>query len=58
MHEKTIRATINLMKLGYKTGDVFGIYCHNTEYLTPIVFAALTIGAAVNAIDINFKNGT
>lgn len=52
---KTIRAAIQLIKLGYKVGDVFGFYARNTEHLTPIIFASLTIGVACNAIDVSFK---
>lgn len=54
---KSIRAAQNLLKLGYKQKDVFAFYTKNGHNLAPIVFGSLTIGAAINGLDPNFKKG-
>lgn len=53
----TIRAAQNLSKFGIQRGDVFGLFAKNTEHLAAITFAALLIGAPVNALDPSFKKG-
>lgn len=55
---RTIRAAQNLTKLGIGFDDVIQVIAKNHHYLAPIVFAALTIGAPVNAIDVQFTKGT
>lgn len=55
---RTIRAAQNLTKLGIGFDDVIQVIAKNHHYLAPIVFAALTIGAPVNAIDVQYTKGT
>lgn len=54
---RTIRAAQNLNKLGIEVNDVIQVIAQNHHYLAPIIFAALTIGAPVNAIDVRFEKG-
>lgn len=54
---RTIRAAQNLTKLGIGFDDVIQVIAKNHHYLAPIMFAALTIGAPVNAIDVQFTKG-
>lgn len=51
---KTIRAAQNIRKLGYQPGDVIGIAARNSQHLAPIVFAAMSIGCPINALDPTF----
>lgn len=54
----SIRAAQNLSKFGIRKGDVFGLFAKNTEHLAAVTFAALLIGAPVNALDPRFKKGS
>lgn len=53
----SIRAAQNLIKLGIQFGDVFGFVAKNTKHLASIAFAALLVGAPINALDSRFKKG-
>lgn len=48
---KTIRAAQNLLKIGYRDGDIIGIIARNSHHLAPIVFAALSIGCPITTLD-------
>lgn len=54
---RTIQAAQNLTKLGIGFHDVIQVIAKNHHYLAPIIFGALTIGAPVNAIDVQFTKG-
>lgn len=49
-----IRAAQNILKLGFKEDDVFAVIARNSEHLAPIVFASMSIGCPVNALDPSF----
>lgn len=55
MRLKSIRAAQNILKLGYKEGDMIGVIAKNSHNLAPIVFAALSIGCPVNTLDPTFE---
>lgn len=55
---RTIRAAQNLAKLGIGFDDVIQVIAKNHHYLAPIVFAAFTLGAPVNGIDVQFTKGS
>lgn len=54
---RTIRAAQNLTKLGIGSNDVIQVIASNHHYLAPLMFAALTIGAPINAIAVQFTKG-
>lgn len=51
---KAIRAAENLQRLGYKSNDVFAIMARNSKDVSPVVFATLFNGCAMNTLDPNF----
>lgn len=54
---RSIRAAQNLGNLGIGFDDVIQVISKNHHYLAPIMFGAWTVGAAINAIDVQFKKG-
>lgn len=55
MRRQTIRAALNLKKMGYEKSDIFGIVAKNSHYVAPIVYASLCIGCPVNTLDPTFS---
>lgn len=51
---KSVRAAQNLQKRGYGSKQVFGVLARNSHHLAPIVFASISIGCPVNALDPSF----
>lgn len=51
----SIRVAQNLIRLGFKQGDVFGFICRNGSDLTPALYGSILIGAPVNPLDIGFR---
>ncbi|XP_037028878.1 4-coumarate--CoA ligase 1-like [Bradysia coprophila] len=51
---RSIRAAQNLINLGIGFDDVIQVISKNHHYLAPIMFGALSIGAPINAIDVQF----
>lgn len=51
---RTIRAAQNLLALGYKRGQVFGLIARNSHHVAPIAFASFAIGCPVNSLDPSF----
>lgn len=49
-----IRVAQNISKLGFKEDDVLAVIARNSEHLAPIVFASMSIGCPVNALDPSF----
>lgn len=47
---KTIRAAQSLQKHGYKPKQVIGLMVENVPHLSPIIFAAYSIGCPINAL--------
>lgn len=47
---KTIRAAQNLKMRGCKSKQVIGIMAANSDYLTPIVYAAFCLGCPISAL--------
>lgn len=54
---KSIRTAENLLKLGFRKGDIFAFVAQNNHNLAPIVFGSIIIGAAVGTLDASFKDG-
>lgn len=54
MRRQTIRAALNLQKLGCEKGDIIGICARNSHYVAPIVFASICIGCPLNPLDPSF----
>lgn len=52
---KTVRATQNLQKRGYKANGVYSFIVANTDNIAPILFATFCNGCAVNGLDPSFK---
>lgn len=52
---KTICVSQNLLKLGVNGGDVVAVIARNHQYVAPVIFACLTIGAPVNTLDASFN---
>lgn len=46
----TIRAAQRLQKLGYKPKQIFGIMVENVANVSPIVFAAFSLGCPINTM--------
>lgn len=57
IRKKTIRAAQHLHKMGFGEHDVIGIVAKNHHYLAPIAFASMSLAAALNPMDPNFKTG-
>ena len=51
MQIRTIRIAQNLLKMGYKKGDIFAILTQNNDNLAPLVYAGFCIGAAIHVMD-------
>lgn len=51
---RTIRAAQNLQKRGFDSKQVFGLMAKNSEHVSSIVFASISIGCAVNTLDPSF----
>lgn len=51
----SIRVAQNLLKLGFKQGDVFGFICRNGSKLPVTIFGSIYIGAPINPLDVAFK---
>lgn len=54
IRRQTVRAALNLQKIGCNKGDIFGIVAKNSHYLAPIVYASLCIGCPINTLDPSF----
>lgn len=54
MRIRIIRGAQNLQRLGYGSGEVFSVIAKNSQNVAPILFAALSIGSAVNTLDPSF----
>lgn len=52
---KTIRAAQNIIKLGFKEGDIIAVIAKNSHNLASIIFAAFSIGLPVNTLDPTFE---
>lgn len=57
LYTKSVRAAQHLQEMNYQLGDVIGIVAKNSEYLAPIVFAALSLGTPINTLDTTFRPG-
>lgn len=51
---KAVRAALNLQKLGFQPGNVFGLLALNSKYVAPITFASAFIGCPVNTLNSAF----
>lgn len=51
---KTVRAAQNLQARGYKPKQLFGLIARNSHNVAPIVFASISIGCPLNALDCSF----
>lgn len=55
IRRKSICSAQNLLKMGIRKNDVLGFYTRNSDYLAPVIFGSLIIGAPVNPLDPSFK---
>lgn len=59
LHLNTIRAAQNLQRKGYyESKRVITIMSGNVAHLAPIVFAALSLGCPINALDVQMEKPT
>lgn len=57
LRTNAIRVAQNLDNLGIGVGDVVAIVAGNHHDVAPVVIAALSLGAPINTLDPNFKEG-
>jgi acyl-coenzyme A synthetase/AMP-(fatty) acid ligase len=55
MRMRIIRIAQQLIKLGYKKGDIVGVMAANSDYLSALTIACLTVGMPVSCIAPNFN---
>lgn len=51
---KSVRAAINLQRLGYRANSIFGFIARNSANVAPILFASIFNGCPLNTMDPNF----
>lgn len=58
LRKRTLRCAQNLQKLGCKQNDCIGIVARNHQNLTPLLYAALCVGAPISPLDVAIDKGS
>lgn len=51
MADMTVNVAKNLIKLGYKPGDIIGIVGRNVTYSTPVIFGSYLLACPITPLD-------